>query len=335
MNSSTPDCAVAPGDLVAQLREELRPVYREAAQNVPGWEERAVSIATRIGDQLASLRITRSSLVSALRTVDRLLTQAVAVSVGTALQVAAVGTIVAMEVLSGFHEGQGMRDERALAEALLAGRSVPADAGVAGSVFSVIAVRANGSSPTDVENAFRSLAGEVVPSLFGSVSSATGHLLVPMEEDAAVVLCERVRQELFGSVWLCVSERPVGEIPLACKEVDDLLELVTSLGRAPGVYRITDVLFEYAAVATPEVSAELSRVVAPLLANPVLVETLTALVEADGNRALAVKRLFIHRSTIDYRLWQVEQLTGLSPVNPRDLAVLSTALAVSGRAPAS
>ncbi|GLZ29001.1 hypothetical protein Lesp02_11910 [Lentzea sp. NBRC 105346] len=306
------------GDLVARLREELRPVYRDAARNAAGWEKRAVAVASSTGERLAEANVGRSHLVAALRLVDRLLTQTVALNMRAAVQVAAAGTIVGTEMLSAYHE-------RRVAAVEPAGWPVPP----AGST--VVAVRAAGSSPADVEKAFRDLEPDVVARLSGAGSTTSGHLLLPLAEVAATELCGRAHDELFGSVWLCVSGQTADDLPVVCKDVDELLDLVTSLGRPPGVYRLDDVLFEYAAVSTPEVTAELSRIVTPLLANPVLVETLMALVESDGNRAVAVKRLFIHRSTIDYRLWQVEQLTGLSPVHPRDLAMLSIALDVCGR----
>jgi DNA-binding PucR family transcriptional regulator len=164
----------------------------------------------------------------------------------------------------------------------------------------------------------------------GPVLLATsGHLLLPLAEAAALPLCEEVCAEVGGEVWFSLAERPAARVALARKEVDEIDALVASLGRPPGVYRIDDMLFESAVMETPEVRDELGKAVAPLLANPVLVETVLALLEADGNRAVAVKKLFIHRSTIDYRLWQIEQLTGLSPVNPRDLAVLGTAIGMS------
>jgi DNA-binding PucR family transcriptional regulator len=159
--------------------------------------------------------------------------------------------------------------------------------------------------------------------------ATSGHLLLPVAEAAALPLCRDVCEEIGGEVWFCLAERPAARVTLARREVDEIDALVASLGRPPGVYRIDDMLFESAVMETPEVRDELGRVVAPLLANPVLVDTVLALLEADGNRAVAVKKLFIHRSTIDYRLWQIEQLTGLSPVNPRDLAVLGTAIGMS------
>jgi PucR C-terminal helix-turn-helix domain len=297
-------------DVGRLLHEEFLSVYRAAAADADGWEDAAVMTARRVGSRLAAAKIPVAHVVVALRSTDRLLTESMLDDDGDARSLAAAGTTLAAELMSAFCAG-----DDGLADALLAGG---APDGAAAS-YTVVAIR--GALTDKVVSAFRR---------HGTVLLATsGHLLLPVAEATALPMCEDVCAEIGGEVWLCVAERPVAHIPLARKEVDEIDALVTSLGRPPGVYRIDDVVFESALVETPAVRDELGRVVAPLLANPVLVETVLALLEADGNRAVAVRKLFIHRSTIDYRLWQIEQLTGLCPVNPRDLAVLGAAIGMS------
>jgi hypothetical protein len=297
-------------DVGRLLHEEFLAVYRAAAADADGWEDTAVSVAHRVGSRLTSARVPVSHVVVALRSADRLLTEAMLDDGGDARALAAAGTTLAAELLSAF-----CTEDDGLADALLAG-SAPDGAAP---FYTVVSMR--GALADRVVSAFR----ERVPVLL----STSGHLLLPVTEAAALPLCRDVREEIGGEVWFSVAERPAARVALARKEVDEIDALVASLGRPPGVYRIDDMLFESAVMETPEVRDELGKVVAPLLANPVLVDTVLALLEADGNRAVAVKKLFIHRSTIDYRLWQIEQLTGLSPVNPRDLAVLGTAIGMS------
>jgi hypothetical protein len=298
-------------DVGRLLHEEFLTVYRAAAADADGWEDAAVSIAHRVGARLAAAKVPVAHVVVALRSTDRLLTEAMLDDGGDARALAAAGTALAAESLSAFCAG-----DDGLADALLAGGGAPDGAAA---FYTVVSVR--GALQDRVVSAFRRSGPVLV--------ATSGHLLLPLAEAAALPLCREVCEELGGEVWLCVAERPAARVPLARKEVDEIDALVSSLGRPPGVYRIDDMLFESAVLDTPEVRDELGKVVAPLLANPVLVETVLALLEADGNRAVAVKKLFIHRSTIDYRLWQVEQLTGLCPVNPRDLAVLGTAIGMS------
>lgn len=297
-------------DVSRLLHDEFLAVYRAAAADADGWEDAAVTVAHRVGTRLASAKVPVMYVVIALRATDRLLTEAMLDDGGDPRALAAAGTALAAELMSVFCGG-----DDGPADVLLAGGAP--DGGAA--VYTVVSVR--GALPERVVSAFQQR---------GPVFLArSGHLLLPVAEAAALPLCEEVCAEIGGEVWFCLAERPAARVALARKEVDEIDALVASLGRPPGVYRIDDMLFESAVMETPEVRDELGKVAAPLLANPVLVETVLALLDADGNRAVAVKKLFIHRSTIDYRLWQIEQLTGLSPVNPRDLAVLGTAIGMS------
>ncbi|MEU3642639.1 helix-turn-helix domain-containing protein [Lentzea sp. NPDC034063] len=297
-------------DVGRLLHEEFLAVYRAAAADADGWEDAAVTVAHRVGSRLRSAKVPVAHVVVALRSTDRLLTEAMLDDGGDARALAAAGTALAAELMASFCAA-----DDGLADAVLGGGAPDG----AAAFYTVVSVR--GALVDRVVNAFRRR-GTVL-------CASSGHLLLPVSEGAALALCREVCLELGGEMWLCVAERPAARVPLARREVDEIDALVSSLGRPPGVYRIDDVLFESAMVQTPEVRDELDKVVAPLLANPVLVETVLALLEADGNRAVAVRKLFIHRSTIDYRLWQIEELTGLSPVNPRDLAVLGTAIGMS------
>ncbi|MDT7786984.1 MAG: hypothetical protein QOF58_5403 [Pseudonocardiales bacterium] len=297
-------------DVGRLLHEEFLAVYRGAAAAADGWEDAAVTVAHRVGARLASAKVPVAQVVVALRSTDRLLTEAMLDDGGDARALAAAGTALAAELMSAF-----CADDDGLGDALLAGNAPDG----AAPFYTVVLAR--GSATDRVVSAFRKRGTALL--------ATSGHLLLPLAEAAALPLCRDVCEELGGEVWFCVAERPAARVALARKEVDEIDALVSSLGRPPGVYRIDDMLFENAVLETPEVRDELGKVVAPLLANPVLVETVLALLEADGNRAVAVKKLFIHRSTIDYRLWQIEQLTGLSPVNPRDLALLGTAIGLS------
>ena len=64
----------------------------------------------------------------------------------------------------------------------------------------------------------------------------------------------------------------------------------------------------------------------PLRQNEVLWETLLAFVHADFNRNAAARGLFIHRSTMDYRLQRIAKATGCDPLSSRGAQLLSSAL---------
>jgi DNA-binding PucR family transcriptional regulator len=57
-----------------------------------------------------------------------------------------------------------------------------------------------------------------------------------------------------------------------------------------------------------------------------LLATLNAWFECDGNSADAAARLYCHRNTVSNRLRRVEELTGHSLSSPRSTALLYVAL---------
>jgi DNA-binding PucR family transcriptional regulator len=66
-----------------------------------------------------------------------------------------------------------------------------------------------------------------------------------------------------------------------------------------------------------------SHVYKPLLASDrILLDTASAYVEAGGSVEGAARALFVHANTVRYRLRRIEQLTGLSPTDPRDAYTL-------------
>lgn len=107
-----------------------------------------------------------------------------------------------------------------------------------------------------------------------------------------------------------------------------LLRIVGALDLPPGVYRRVDVLAEHAAARSPVSSRVLRRLIAPVMESHSLRTTLAAFIAEGGNRTSAAERLIIHRSTIDYRLARIEQLTGQSPLTVRGLRVLTAAYAL-------
>jgi DNA-binding PucR family transcriptional regulator len=108
-----------------------------------------------------------------------------------------------------------------------------------------------------------------------------------------------------------------------------VLRLVTGLGRAPGLYRLDDVLLEAAlSGAARGPAARLSSILAPLEGAADLLATLEAYLAADADRRRTAASLNIHPNTLDYRLRRIGELTGRSPATARGLQVLGAALTV-------
>lgn len=165
-----------------------------------------------------------------------------------------------------------------------------------------------------------------------------GVLSAPSEEGVIILVPERANGFLLRLVkecdarlgvlpWLSTAElRPRAEIASAYQEAKDVLALAVATGQQPGRYRLDDFLVEYAIVCDPLVSQRLVNVVEPLLGNDVLRETLEALIRNDFNRTLAARELFIHRSTLDYRIRRIEEKTGYSPMTSRGAYILRVAI---------
>ena len=243
-----------------------------------------------------------------------------------AQRISELGNRILVELTRGFSEAGAAEDEeptrRRRAELLLSGAADPAP----DETYAVVAVATADLDPAVVDEAFRTHAGEETPTL---LADGGGHVLLPArDKEDAVRRTEKVLDVLGGSaraalVW------PGARSLSACRSVaDDILAEATSLEFAPAVHVLDDVLLEFAAAHEPVVSNALLKVIQPLLAQPVLWEALQVLLAEDGNRGKTAERLIVHRSTIDYRLQRIGQLTGHSPCTVRGLRLLSTAVAM-------
>lgn len=137
-------------------------------------------------------------------------------------------------------------------------------------------------------------------------------LLVP-DHDSGLV-DEVTAQLASGSRWVATARRPVAELADAYAEATEVLRLVAAACRPAGTYALTDVLVERAIAGNAAVAAQLAEIIRPVRENQVLWETLVALVHADFNRNQAARDLFVHRSTMDYRLQRIAKITGWDPV---------------------
>ncbi|MEU0526059.1 PucR family transcriptional regulator [Streptomyces niveus] len=136
----------------------------------------------------------------------------------------------------------------------------------------------------------------------------------------------RVTQCLGGRGWLATAERDRARLFDGFNEASYVLRLVVAGLRPSGAYTISDVLVEYAVTLHEKVRTDLAAVITPLRANKVLWETLTAFVDSDYSRNKAARSLFIHRSTLDYRLRRIGDVTGCDPTSGRGAQTLTAAM---------
>lgn len=148
-------------------------------------------------------------------------------------------------------------------------------------------------------------------------------LLVPHGD---AVLLGKLTRQLSADGWVATAQRTVAEVASGYEEAAEVLRLVVAGGRPNGVYALADVLVEHAVTRNPSVVARLVEVVRPLRDNEVMWLTLVALVRADFNRNRTASDLFIHRSTLDYRLRRIAKMTGCDPTSGRGAQLLSAAV---------
>ncbi|GAB2904473.1 PucR family transcriptional regulator [Streptomyces heilongjiangensis] len=232
---------------------------------------------------------------------------------------------VSRELNCGFYEAGGTAESPAAPPAPARPRSAQASA--------VLSVRTAFCSLADLERVFRARLGTVV-----LAADEGAHVLLPAAgQQEAVEVAREAHADLPGDVWIAVHWQdpargkpavPQTPDPVGLSVADGICATLLALDCPPGVYELDDVLVEYGAAENPEVSERLLRMVEPLQEHPVLWETLTALIAADGVRHRACERLGVHRNTLDRRLQRIRRLTGQRLDGLRGLSTLRAALAV-------
>ncbi|MEU5263320.1 helix-turn-helix domain-containing protein [Amycolatopsis sp. NPDC021455] len=207
------------------------------------------------------------------------------------------------------------------AVALLRGEAAT-DQGRFAQAYAVMAFRTVSSSPVDA-----SALDDPGTGVLTALCEHGGYVLVPAgDEETGLSRCTGIHAALPEATWAGVSWQKTGRIPAGRAEAADVVTAALAARRPPGCYLLGDVLVEYAVLTQRPVADLLVAKVEPITRHEVLLETLRALLAAEGNRSKAAAELIIHRSTLDYRLQRIEQLTGYDPTSIRQLHLLSTAL---------
>jgi hypothetical protein len=230
------------------------------------------------------------------------------------------------EFVAGFRRnaaGAGAGATRDLAADLIAGRPVP-QAVLDSLAARYLVVVARGAAT----GRGKTIPAKVVgPGVLSTRYEGDLVLLIPdVDATRTSRITASLTQGLKGGGWLATAKRGRSQLADGFREADDVMRLVTAGRRPSGAYSISDVLVEYAVIRHEEVAENLVAVIKPLRAHAVLWETLTALIDADYNRNQAAKNLFIHRSTLDYRLQRIATVTGCDPTSGRGVQLLTAAL---------
>jgi hypothetical protein len=160
-----------------------------------------------------------------------------------------------------------------------------------------------------------------------SLSPADGIALLP--ESAASLEDLRVRMSKAAGVevTLTATTAAPAEVPRAVTLVQELLEVVRIYRLPAGVHLLDDLVLEYQLTRPSPARDQLALLVAPLVARPDLLQTLRCYLSHGRSRRLTAAELHVHANTVDYRLRQVDKLTGLDPAQAEQLPRLVAALA--------
>ncbi|MET7771731.1 helix-turn-helix domain-containing protein [Nocardia sp. NPDC005366] len=127
-------------------------------------------------------------------------------------------------------------------------------------------------------------------------------------------------------------EVAVDAIPEMSQILHDMVDVATRLQHALSaeaetrLYRFDQLAAEYQLTRPGAVRESLASRLDPLMAHPLLLETLTVYLLNDQNRQQSARRLYIHPNTIDHRLKRIAVITGLDPARAEGLWALRAAL---------
>ncbi|MFJ8962659.1 PucR family transcriptional regulator [Lentzea sp. NPDC102401] len=154
-----------------------------------------------------------------------------------------------------------------------------------------------------------------------------GRLLIAAKPEEAKHLLAELHPGLRDEHWtgIAASRSPNRRLPL--EQARRIALITRALDCPPGIYERQHVLLELLAVQDAETERSLASVVSRVMQNDTLTHTLKVLFHTNGNRNEAARRLFVHRSTLDYRMTRISQLTGWDPSDSRELMLFRAGFA--------
>ncbi|WP_131630819.1 PucR family transcriptional regulator [Mycolicibacterium llatzerense] len=181
--------------------------------------------------------------------------------------------------------------------------------------------------------------GRGASEILNTFDGHTGVILLPaptVEQDADPqipvhlrTLIDALSERLDVAFYAAYHARAeLGAIPTAVSEADEITSLARKLGREPGVYQLTDILFEYQSTRPGPARDLLARHIAPLSDHPGLLQALQAHLHHGADRKAAAAELFIHPNTLTYRLRRIQDITGYDPTDPQQSRLLAAAMTV-------
>jgi hypothetical protein len=142
-----------------------------------------------------------------------------------------------------------------------------------------------------------------------------GTLLVPSEfGDANLdLLVEQLADAVDLPLTAAVVRSPTFNVPSAHAQVHELLDLVESTGRDPGLYRFDDLALEYHITRPGPGRQVLQTALRALDSHPELLDTLRTYLNFACSPKRTARALYIHQNTLQYRLKRIADVVGVDP----------------------
>jgi PucR-like helix-turn-helix protein len=158
-----------------------------------------------------------------------------------------------------------------------------------------------------------------------------GVMLIPADdlEQAAKHGRELCAAAAISPAWAGLDWRPLAELRAGWSTALDVLIGALASHLPPGLYQLSDVLLPCAVLRQQLVMDTLERALKPVVEQPTLHRALVAFMRHDGNRSRAAADLGVHRSTLDYRLGRIAELTGHDPQSMAGNRMFGLALLVN------
>ncbi|HTI21674.1 MAG TPA: helix-turn-helix domain-containing protein [Kutzneria sp.] len=157
-----------------------------------------------------------------------------------------------------------------------------------------------------------------------ALSPTGGIALVPMPADFPPH--DRLSKAAGARVTVALEDAAPSDVPAAVRLAREVLEVATKTRRAPGAYRLSEVLLEYQLTRRSAATQRLAELLEPV--DEDLRRTLDVYLDEGLRRNATAKALGVHPNTVDNRLRRIGRLTGLDPTRPADLLMLRAAVAV-------
>ncbi|WML60979.1 MULTISPECIES: CdaR family transcriptional regulator [unclassified Rhodococcus (in: high G+C Gram-positive bacteria)] len=172
--------------------------------------------------------------------------------------------------------------------------------------------------------------------VLATLDSHGGHVLVPQDETATATteevgrdLVDRMRVAAGVNVTAShVDSVSFDDLPRAAKLSTEILEIVISTNRPPGLYRLSDVALVYQLAHPTAATRYFADLLAPLEPHPELLETLDHYLFLDFDRGRTARRLKVHPNTVNNRLHRITTLTGCDPSRFDGIMLLGAALSI-------